>query len=557
MSKYAGNNTVQLQRPKRSQFDLSHYRRSTVKPGYLTPVFITECVPSDTFRGSSEILVRLAPMLAPVYDTLRMYVHYFFVPNRLLWDQWEEFITGGRLGVGVEPIIAPLPPMVDIGVVLGDFPGEVFAKGSLSDHLGVPIFESLPGYGGNAPYIGKRLDILPHLAYYRCYFDYYRDRNFVSDSVGHFPYPGGVLDFSDDTIFSAMTIKRRYYEHDYFTSALPFTQRGEEVLMPMAGTGTVNYMQISRVYDQDGDPMSVNTLMGSSSPNVNGDLVVNKASAAGAGTYGRIENIEDIDFQNQTVSINDFRSAYALQVWLERNAIGGSRYNESTQAHFGVRPQDSRLQRAEYIGGGVMPIKISEIVSTAYSNDGEAVVPLANLAGHGIAYGNTNQFNYFCTEHGFIIGIASIMAPPSYHQGLPKMFRRRTFLDYPWPTFAKLGEQHVDKAELFASAANLTENADGVLPLFGYQSRYADWKQIQSTNHGDFHDTLMFWTMTREFAASPTLGNNFLIFDSSTVDRVFAVQDSEVDKFWLYVNNQISVRRPLPYFGTPNTLGFV
>ena len=139
-----------------------------------------------------------------------------------------------------------------------------------------------------------------------------------------------------------------------------------------------------------------------------------------------------------------------------------------------------------------MQIKISEIVSTAYSDDGEATVPLANLAGHGIGYGNTNQFNYFCAEHGFIIGIASIMNPPSYHQGLPKMFRRRTFLDYPWPTFAKLGEQQVDKAELFASPENLTEDENGLLPLFGYQSRYADWKFTKSTNHGDFHDTLLF-----------------------------------------------------------------
>lgn len=553
MSKYAGNNTVELRKPQRSSFNLSHYRRMSMSSGWLTPCFITECVPSDTFNGSSEILVRLAPLLSPAYESLTLYVHYFFVPNRLLWEDWEEFITGGRLGVGVDPIEAPIPPRIDLGVALTDLPDDIFKKGELADYLGCPIFEDLPGFNAG-DYNGKYIDLMPFFAYGLVYYEYYRDRNFVNDSVAHYPYPGGTLDFSDETVYHAMKLKERMYGHDYFTSALPWTQRGSEVLMPMAGTGTVNYMQVSKVLEQDGGSADPNTLIGTVLGN--GDLIVNKANAAGAGAQGRIENIEDIDFENSTVSINDFRSAYALQVWLERNAIGGSRYNESTQAHFGVRPQDSRLQRPEYIGGGKMPIKISEIVSTAYSNDGEDIVPLANLAGHGITYGNTNRFNYFCTEHGFIIGIASIMAEGSYHQGLPRMFDRSSFLDYPWPTFAKLGEQQIDKAELFASAANMTKNADGVRPLFGYTSRYADWKQIMSSNHGDFHDELLFWTATRHFETSPNLGVVFLAFDQTSVDRMFAVQESSVQKFWCYVNNQIHVKRPLPYFGTPNTLGF-
>jgi len=181
-------------------------------------------------------------------------------------------------------------------------------------------------------------------------------------------------------------------------------------------------------------------------------------------------------------------------------------------------------------------------------------VPQANMAGHGVTYGNTNRFNYFCTEHGFIIGIISIMNPPSYQQGLPRMFRRRSFLDYPWPTFAKLGEQQVNDHEIYADPASLTEDADGEMPLFGYQSRYADWKYICSTNHGDFKDTLLFWTLTRTFLEPPVLSETFNQFDDETQNRIFAVPD--VDSFWLYVNNRVTVKRPLPYFGTPNTLGF-
>lgn len=543
-ARYGGFENVQLQKPQKSMFDLSHYKRSSTKMGRLTPVLITECVPSDVFRGSSEILVRVAPLLAPIYDSLIMYVHFFFVPNRLLWEDWEEFITGGRLGVGIDPVEAPIPPYWLIEGILTNVP-ESCSKSGLLDYLGVPVFVDLPGFVNPAQYAGIKLDAMPALAYQKCYMDWYRDRNYIPDDLMEFPVASGEL-----PNYEATELRLRSYMHDYFTSALPFVQRGEEVLMPLAGTGSVTYLAASEWKKADG------SLAASGTVDLSQTLPGPKTFMQDADVDPiRVENIDEVSLDASSVSINDFRSAYALQVWYERNAIGGSRYNESTQAHFGVRPQDSRLQRSEYIGGGRVQIKIAEVVSTAYSNDGEVTVPLGNLGGHGLGYGNTNQFNYFCAEHGFIIGIASIMNPPSYHQGLPKMFRRRTFLDYPWPTFAKLGEQQVDKAELFASAANLTEDADGQIPLFGYQSRYADWKFIASTNHGDFHDTLLFWTLTREFGSSPVLGQSFVEFDETTQERIFAASAND-DNFWLYVSNFVTVRRPLPYFGTPNNLGF-
>lgn len=549
MGKYGGFSSVQLVKPQRSQFDLSHYKRSSTRAGRLTPVFISEAIPGDTFHGSSEILVRLAPLLAPIYDTLTLFVHFFFVPNRLLWEEWETFITGGRLGVGVDPVSAPIPPYYDISGILDNT--TLLEKSGLLDYLGVPIIPDLPGYTNPAQYAGLTLDAMPALAFSKIWMDYYRDRNFVADDFMVFPVPSGEL--SD---YEYITIRNRAYLQDYFTSALPFTQRGVEVLMPLAGTGSVTYLSNSELYRSDGGVIPVDTLTGSDDvPAAPESFRVGKTAAANAGFPGRLENIDEVQLTASSVGINDFRTAYALQVWYERNAVGGSRYNESTLAHFGVRIQDQRLQRAEYLAGGRINIKVSEIVSTAYSEDGTATVPLANLAGHGIAYGNTNRFNYFCPEHGFIVGIASIMNEPSYHQGLPRMFRRRTFLEYPWPTFAKLGEQQIDKAELFASAANLTEDSAGQLPLFGYQSRYADWKVIHSTNHGDFHDDLLFWTMTRVFGTSPTLGETFTTFDDSTQNRIF-VLNGEGDNFWLMVRNQCSVRRALPYFATPNTLNF-
>lgn len=551
MSKFKGFTSVELTKPARSTFDLSHTKRMTVAPGYLYPVLVQECIPSDTFHGSTELLARLAPLLAPIYDQLMITVHYFFVPNRLLWEEWEEFITGGRLGVGIDPVNAPIPPFVDIGAIMTEA-STTFDEGYLSDYLGVPIFSSIDGTEG--AYDGINLDMMPFLAYRLIHEEYYRDRNFVSDAVlEEFPHPSGEMTVAGGVMkyFDRMT---RIYQHEYFTSALPFTQRGTEVLMPLAGTGSVTYLTESFIKKGDGTNFAVDNYAGGIAA-ASGLYAYDKATG-NAITGARIENIDEVTLDASAVSINDFRSAYALQVWLERNAIGGSRYTESTQAHFGVKPQDSRLQRPEFIGGGKVPIKISEVVATAWSvNDETTDVPQGNLAGHGITYGDTNKFHYFCVEHGFIMGILSIMAPPSYHQGLPRMFRRRSFLDYPWSTFAKLGEQPVNDCEIYADPAALTEDEDGDLPLFGYQSRYADWKYVPNTNHGEFHSSLLFWTATRDFSSTPVLGETFLKFDQTTVNRMFAV-DSAGNNFWLYLHNHVTVQRALPYYGKPNTLGF-
>lgn len=555
MGQYAGFSKVKLTRPQRSTFDLSHDKRMTTYAGQLTPCLVTECVPSDSFSGSSEALIRLAPLLAPVYDRITMWVHYFFVPNRLIWEDWEEFITGGRLGVGVDPVVAPIPPRVDIGAAIA-FSPDRFSKGDLLDYLGVCPLPKLGEVA--ADYDGLFLDVMPCGAYTLIWEHYYRFRDFIPDS-DLFPLPSGTL---DETIYveAVMQSQFRGYSHDYFVSALPFTQRGEEVLIPL--DGAVTYLDNSLVVRSSTDvPYAVPSYLGTADGD--GSLIAQAGAVGPPPIAGqpqmRIENIDSIS--NVSTTINDFRSAYALQVWLERNAVGGSRYTESTQAHFGVRPQDSRLQRPEYIGGGMIPVRISEVVATANSQDPDNnVQPTGNMSGHGVAYGNTNKFKYFCTEHGFIIGILSVMTPPSYHQGIPKMFRRRSFLDYPWPTFAKLGEQQVDTAELYADATTLTPDSEGVLPLFGYQSRYADWKFIPNSNSGDFHDTLLFWTATRDFNAAPSLDENFLYYDGGAFDRMFAVfpdPEENIDNIWLYVHNTLFVKRPLPYFGTPNTLGFV
>lgn len=533
---YKGNTTVKLAKPQRSVFDLGKRRRDSVAMGKLVPIHIEEVLPGDVVNGGQEVLVRLAPTLAPFYDVITLFIHTFFVPIRLLWQDWEEFITGGRLGVGVDPAVAPIPPYFDIAVAAGT--GQL-EKYNLADYMNIPPIAT----GAAAPWTGKTLDLLPFVAYQLCWYEYYRDRNFISDDVFEFPVPSGLIDAEDGWL----TLQTRDLLKDYFTASLPNTQRGIEVLIPMEAAVTYKYPALA--VDGNGDPI------GSSGPltwSSSGDAVY--VDTGGTNPIAAIDNIDAI--ANSTITINDFRSAYALQVWLERNEIAGSRYTESLQAHWAVRPQDSRLQRPEYLGGQRATVNVSEVVSTAASTFDEAQVPQANLAGHGIAYANQGQFKYYCPEYGYIISILSIMPVPTYQNGLPRMFRRRTFLDWPWPTFAKLGEQPVWDWEIFFNPANITQDASGNYPIFGYQSRYADWKQRQNSNHGDFRDSLLFWSLTTPFTDTPTLGSAFL--SSSRVDdgQIFAVNNANGQNYWLLTKIHFMVKRQLPYYGTPNTLNF-
>lgn len=522
MSTYKGFNSVELRKPQRSKFDLSHERRSSTRMGRLTPIFITETLPNDTFSMKSEVMLRLAPLLAPIMHRVNVFVHHFFVPNRLLWKDWELFITNGRLGTETPPV----PPYASIQTVLGRG-GDFLDTGSIADHLG---FDNLAD-AVSATYASRTLDLMPFAAWYKIWYDYYRDRNYVADNA-NLPLNSGNITSTGilDPLFEH---RNRDWQHEYFTSALPWTQRGSEVLMPLIATGTVSYLAQSEV-----------------AGSITGSLDANGGFLEVGGLPGRVENIAGVTVDNSNVSINDLRRAVRLQEWLERNALAGSRYTESILAHFARRSSDARLQRAEYLGGGKVPVRISEVVTTAFSEDGAAeVVPAGNMAGHGIGMLENNGFKYNCEEHGFIVSVLTVMPTSAYMSGSERMFlHRNTFLDYPWPSFAHLGEQEVFKNELWTSATTIPVDRTEA-PVFGYQSRYADWKYKRSSVHGDFRTSLDFWHVARKFASEPTLGATFCNFEDGLQDRVFAVEEG--DTLWTYIFNSVNVFRSLPYFGTP------
>jgi hypothetical protein len=323
-----------------------------------------------------------------------------------------------------------------------------------------------------------------------------------------------------------LVIRNRAWEHDYFTSALPFAQKGAAVDIPL-GVIDQNVLVKSN--------SAANQVLTSTPTNQNIQSETGVFTPFPNTLFAATEGIE-----LEPTTINDLRRAFKLQEWLEKNARGGTRYVESILAHFGVRSSDARLQRPEYITGSKSPIVISEVLNTT-GIDGE--LPQGNMAGHGISVAGGNDGTYYCEEHGYIIGIMSILPKPSYSQGIPKHFLKAHPLDYYWPSFANIGEQPIENQELYAYTANAQDT-------FGYTPRYAEYKYLQNRIAGDFRTTLNYWTLSREFATQPALNQQFIECNPEDTDRIFAVQDG-TDPIYVQVVNKIYARRKMPVYGTP------
>ena len=513
---------VAMPRPQTNTFDLSHDRKFSGKIGELMPISVMEVVPGDKFNIKATNLTRFAPLITPIMHQASVYCHFFFVPNRILWPNWENFISGGEDGLA-----DPTFPTVDLTI-----PTQ-YGVQTLADYLGLPTGNQLTD-----------VSALPFAAYQKIYQDYYRDENLITKTD---------VSVSDGTQSSVDTIelasmKKRAWQHDYFTSALPWTQRGPEATIPLGTTAPINWQNNSTgTYVRDnntGNPIS--------------NVVFDGAAAFETGTSGQIKasipSTTFVDFDNSdhlfadlslatASSINDLRRAFRLQEWLERNARGGARYIEIITAHFGVRSSDARLQRPEFLGGSSTPITISEVLQT--SANASEPTPQGNMAGHGVSVGSSNYVSYRAEEHGYIIGIMSVMPKTAYQQGVPKHWKKLDKFDYYWPSFANIGEQPIYNEELYHQ--NTAEDAE----VFGYTPRYAEYKYIPSTVHGEFRDTLKFWHMGRIFQTKPVLNQDFIECDSTEVDRVFAVEDDATEHLYVYLHNEVKATRLMPYFGTP------
>ena len=489
--------SVGMKKPRYSAFDLSHEKKLSGTLGNLIPILLQEVLPGDFFRVKSEIMLRFAPMIAPVMHRHNIYVHYFFVPNRIIWDEWEDFITGG-----VDGTSAPTFPQITLA-------STSHGEGTLGDYLGLPTGA---GSGYRPP-----VSALPFRAYQQIYNDYYRDET-LSPEINIY-----------GTASTISQMRERSYEKDYFTSALNSTQRGPQVTI----AGDIVYKSITDVSPSTGTPLT------------GAENVEYVDSGTLPGLTRTVTSLDSLVYENIDslgITIEELRQSTALQTYLENNMRGGYRYIEQLLHRFGVKSSDGRLQRAEYLGGGRQPVVISEVLNTSAT----ATQEQGTMAGHGISVGSQMATKKRFEEHGYLLGIMSVIPRTSYQQGIPKHWLRSDKLDFYSPEFANLGEQEVQLRELYYDSADTAEDQEGA---FGYQQRYAEYKYGVSTVHGDFKTTLDYWHNGRIFGSTPALNDTFIRVTGGDHNRIFAVTTG--DHMFCQIYNEVKARRPMPYHARP------
>lgn len=503
---------------QRSRFNRDHDYKTTFDEGYLIPFLVDEVLPGDTFTLKLDLLCRLTTPVVPFMDDLYLDTHFFYVPLRLIWDNFEKFMGAQENPGDSTDFLIPQVEITNPGI------------GSIYDYMGIP------------PTITNKLlvDSFWMRAYNLIWNEWFRDEN-LQDSV-EVPTDDGP----DDQ--ATFTLLRRGKRHDYFTSALPWPQKGAAASISL--TGNANIVG-------DGSPVllptsSVNPIPAQAlrTDLSGGDDVYytdSQRSPQGLSTLvwptGPVSGLS-ADLSSATdVSINTLRQAFQIQKFLEKQARGGTRYREVLQTHFGVNSPDARLQRPEYLGGGSSRIHITAVAQTNSTDD---VSPQGNLAAFGVTGDSYHGFTKSFVEHGVLIGLVSVRAPLTYQQGINRMFLRRDVYDMYFPTFAHLGEQVVTQNEIYAQG---TEDDDTV---FGYQERYAEYRYKPSLITGEFRSqapqSLDVWHLAQEFETAPKLNSEF-IQEQPPVARVVAVQNRP--HFLLDAYFHYNCVRPMPVYSVP------
>ena len=526
---------------QRSTFKRDCGYKTTFNSGYLVPVFTDEVLPGDSFKVNHALLARLATPIVPIMDNLHLDTFYFFVPNRLLWDNWERF--NGQQD-NPEDSTDYLIPQVTC-------PSGGFPALGVADYFGIPT--SVDGLDVNALYFR---------AYNLIYNEWFRDENLI-DSVSVPKGDGPDLD-------SNYSLLRRCKHHDYFTSCLPWPQKGPGVEVPLGqfapvygdgnslglNNGTTNYglgkavVKGTSESDVWHDGLGVkSTLYGSSTGTTStlSSLGIADNTIVGLGVVTSGTSGLHADLSSATaVTINTLRQAFQLQRLYERDARGGTRYTEILRAHFGVVSPDSRLQRPEFLGSASSRINVTPVQQTSASDD---TSPQGNLAAYGLCVDSSNGFNHSFVEHGVIIGLVNVWADLTYQQGLSKLFTRQTRFDYYWPALAHLGEQAVLNSEIYATGTATDDD------VFGYQERYAEYRYKPSLITGKMRSTdpqsLDVWHLSQHFTSLPTLSEDF-IHENPPIERVVAVTDEP--QFILDMFFKVSSTRPMPVYGVPGMI---
>lgn len=492
-----------------------------MKMGKLYPVMMMDCIPGDNINVSCESLLRFMPMTSPVMHRIDSYIHYFFVPYRILWPNWEDWLTGRNQGTSMHAL-----------------PYFTYDKAATSQVKSVSDYLGLPTSSGQS-FI--QIQAFAHAAYQRIWSEYYRDQNLSNPGVDMDKH-GELVDGNNDAAYTATfnQLRTRCWEHDYFTSALPYAQQGAQSVDVPLGEVTISTEGIVRRNATPGATTTQWTATTGVSPVTVPNVTTTDTNVPNQGLYAHVAG----QFPVEPTTINELRSAFRLQEWLERNIVGGQRYIEHVLAHFGVKSPDARLQRPEYVTGAKSPVVISEVLNTTGTlDDGttQSGDPQGTMAGHGLSVGSGGGRPYFVTEHGMMMGIMSVMPKTSYFTGIERWFLKKSPLDYYYPEFANLGEQAVYNAEVQAGHAT----PEGV---FGYVPRYAEYKFMNNRICGEMKTLYANWHLARNLPTNTALNATFVHADPS--NRIFAVQDDS-DYIVATVLNKIYARRPMPKYGTP------